>query len=146
LATRLGVRCGACILPMPPDGIAQEDGVTTQEPIFSVVDRWGDEIVLTHEDWERIVSKRPDVAPYVEEVRETLEGPTRGDPGIVFEGRYPDTKAFFRRGLFDENHLFKACYVCVLVRYLPGAPASLRTVYFPINVQGAFGNVLYLER
>lgn len=117
-----------------------------QDPIFALKDKWGDEIVLTKEDWDRIVAKHPVVEPYVAEVRETLEGPTRGDPGMVFEGGYADTKAFFRPGLFDTNTRFGACYMCVLVRYLPGAPGSIRTAYLPVNVQGAFGEVLYFKR
>jgi hypothetical protein len=119
--------------------------VAGQEPIFTVTDRWGDEIVLTQEDWDRIVAKRPGVEDYVEEVRETLESPTRGDSGIVYEGGYIDTKVFYKKGLLDDDPLYKACYVCVVVRYTPGKPASLRTVYFPYNMQGKLGNVVYLK-
>lgn len=114
-----------------------------QEPIFSVKDKWGDEIALRQEDWDRITSKRPGVEDYLDEVRKTLEGPTRGEPGIVYEGRYVDTKVFYKKGLLDEDPLYTACYVCVVVRYTPGKPATLRTVYFPYNMQGALGNVLY---
>lgn len=115
-----------------------------QELIFSITDKWGDEIALTQEDWHRIVSKRPGVEHYLDEVREALEAPTRGDPGLVMEGRYIDTKVFLKKGLLDEDPLFTACHVAVVVRYIPGAAATIRTVYFPYNVQGAFGNVLYL--
>jgi hypothetical protein len=36
--------------------------------IFTVEDWQGDEICLTQEDWNRIVSKRPGVEDYVEHV------------------------------------------------------------------------------
>jgi hypothetical protein len=121
----------------------RRQAVEPLDPIFVVTDKWGDEIVLTQEDWDRIVSKRPGVEHYLTEVRETLESPTRGDPGIVYEGRYIDTKVFYKAGLLDEDPLYTSCYVCVAVRYTPGTPATLRTVYFPYNIQGALGKVLY---
>ena len=113
------------------------------EPIFRVTDRWGEEIVLTQEDWDRIVAKRPGVEGYIDQVRATLESPTLDEPGIVYEGRYEDTKVFYKKGLLDEDPLYTACYVCVVVRYMPGRPASIRTVYFPFNMQAKLGNVLY---
>jgi hypothetical protein len=113
--------------------------------IFSITDKWGDEIVLTQEDWDRIVAKRPGVENYVDEVRQALEAPTRGDPGIVFGGRYPDTKVFYKPGLLDEDPLYKACYVCVVVRYTAGTHATLRTVYFPYNLQASLGKLLYCK-
>jgi hypothetical protein len=64
---------------------------------------------------------------------------------MVFEGRYPDTKVFFKRRLLDEDPLYKGCYVAVAVRYFNGRPGSLRTVYFPYNVQAALGNVLWMD-
>jgi hypothetical protein len=123
--------------------VNEEADVAPGEPIFTVTDRWGDEIVLTQEDWDRIVAKRPGVEDYLGEVRETLESPTRGDPGIVYEGRYMDTKVFYKKGLLEEDPHYKACYVCVVVRYDPGKPGSLRTVYFPYNMQAKLGNLLY---
>jgi hypothetical protein len=119
--------------------------VAGQEPIFTVTDKWGDEIVLTQEDWDRIVAKRPGVEDYLEEVRATLEGPNHDEPGAVYEGRYVDTKVFYKSGLLDEDPLYKACFVCVVVRYTPGMAASLRTVYFPYNMQGKLGNVVYFK-
>ncbi len=32
-----------------------------QDTIFEVTDRWGDKIVLTKQDWDRIVAKRTGV-------------------------------------------------------------------------------------
>ena len=110
------------------------------EPIFAVVDRWGDEIVLTQEDWTRITTKRPGVEDYVDHVRTTLERPT-----MVFEGGYVGSKVFYKKELLDEDPLYTACYVAVVVRYMPRCPASLRTVYFPYHVQGHLGKLLYAE-
>ena len=112
------------------------------EEIFRVTDHWGDPIVLTRKDWERIMAKRPDVEGHVDHVRETLERPS-----MVFEGRYADSKVFYRRGLLDDDPLYKACYVATIVRYPGGSdPATIRTVYFPFHVQAALGNLLYVER
>jgi hypothetical protein len=110
------------------------------EPIFTVTDRWGDEIALWQEDWDRIVRKRPGVENYQEHVRATLEA-----PNVVYEGRYVDTKVFYKKGLLDEDPLYKACYVAAAIRYLSGKPGSLRTVYFPYNIQGKLGKLLYSE-
>ena len=106
--------------------------------IFRVTDRWGDLIVLTQEDWDRIVAKRPDVQPYVEEVRRTLEA-----PNVVFEGRWPGTKVFYGKGLLDAP--FWGCYVAVAVRYIV-RPATIRTIYFPFNIQASLGRLLHAER
>jgi hypothetical protein len=111
------------------------------DEIFRVVDRWGDEIVLTQRDWDRITTKRPGVDGYVGQIRETLERPS-----IVYEGRYEDSKVFYRKGLLDDDPLYRACYVAVIVRYRDGAePATIRTVYFPFHVQAKLGRLLHAE-
>lgn len=93
-----------------------------QEPIFSVKDKWGDEIALRQEDWDRITSKRPGVEDYLEEVRKTLEGPTRGEPGIVYEGRYVDTKVFYKMGLLDEDPFIRLVTSAWLSDIRQGSP------------------------
>jgi hypothetical protein len=105
--------------------------------IFSVTDRWGKEIVLTEEDWGRLTQKRPDVAGYLEEIQRTLEA-----PNVVFEGRWPETKVFYAKDLLGSP--FWGCYVAVAVRYTP-QPASIRTVYFPFNIEAKLGRVLYAD-
>ncbi len=116
--------------------------MAAQEPIFKVTDRWGREIVLTQQDWDRIVSKRPGVEGYEEHVRRTLE-----EPNMVYEGRYPDSKVFYKKGLLDDDPLYKACYVAAIVRYpQQSGPATIRTVYFPFYVQGKLGTLLHVER
>lgn len=108
------------------------------DEIFRVTDKWGDEIVLMQEDWDRITTKRPGVEGYVEHVRQTLE-----HPSMVLEGRYEDSKVFYKKGLLDEDPLYKSCYVATVVRYpRGGGVATIRTVYFPFHVQGALGKVL----
>ena len=112
-----------------------------RDEIFRVTDRWGDTIVLTQQDWNRITAKRPGVDAYLEHVRQTLERPS-----MVYEGRYEDSKVFYRKGLLDEDPLYKACYVATIVRYSGGSePATIRTVYFPFHVQGKLGNLLHVE-
>lgn len=66
---------------------------------------------------------------------------------MVFEGRYTDSKVFYRQGLLDDDPLYKACYVATIVRYpRSDDPATIRTVYFPFHVQAALGKLLYVER
>ena len=72
--------------------------MSSGDEIFRVTDPWGDLIVLTVGDWERISAKRPGVEGYVDHVRETLERPS-----LVFEGRYVNSKVFYREGLLDER-------------------------------------------
>jgi hypothetical protein len=105
------------------------------EEIFGVTDRWGDEIALTRRDWDRLTAKRPGIEGYVEHVRETLERPS-----LVYGGRYEDSKVFYRKGLLDDDSLYRACYVAVIVRY-PGGDegATIRTVCFPFHLQGSSG-------
>ena len=116
--------------------------MTDRSLIFSLTDRWGDLIVLTSEDWDRITAKRPGVEGYVDHVRQTLERPT-----MVFEGRYANSKVFYRKGLLDDDPLYKSCYVAAIVRYSGGNdPATIRTVYFPYEVRGSLGRLLHVDR
>jgi hypothetical protein len=111
------------------------------DEIFRVIDRWGDEIVLTQGDWDRLTAKRPGVDGYADHVRATLERPS-----IVFEGRYVGSKVFYRAGLLDDDPLYRGCYVAAVVRYPTGdEPATVRTVYFPFNVQARLGRLLHAE-
>lgn len=105
-----------------------------------VTDRWGDEIVLTQEDVRRIDAKRgDDIAVYLEEIRGTLER-----PDVVYEGGYADSKVFYGKDRLPESSPFRGCYVAVIVRYR-SQPASVRTVYFPFNISGRLGKLLYLD-
>ena len=115
--------------------------MAADDEIFRVTDRWGDGIVLTQRDWSRITAKRPGVEGYVDHVRETLE-----HPSMVYEGRYHDSKVFYRKSLLDNDPLYTACYVAVIVRYPGGTdPATIRTVYFPFHVQAKLGRLLHVE-
>jgi hypothetical protein len=107
--------------------------------VLRVTDQWGDEIVLTEEDIQRIDAKRgDDIGRYLDEIRKTLESPS-----VVYEGRYADSKVFYGKDLLPENSPFRGCYVAVIVRYST-VPASIRTVYFPFNIAGKLGKLLDL--
>jgi hypothetical protein len=109
--------------------------------ILKVTDQWGDEIVLTEEDIARINAKRGDeIGRYLDEIRGTLE-----DPDVVYEGRYEDSKVFYGKERAPADSPFGGCYVAVIVRY-SSEPASVRTVYFPFNISGALGRLLFLRR
>ena len=72
--------------------------MTLRDEIFRVTDRWGDLIVLTKQDWERITAKRPGVDGYLEHVRQTLE-----HPSMVYGGRFENSKVFYGKGLLDDD-------------------------------------------
>lgn len=107
--------------------------------IFSATDPFGEKVVLTEKDWNRIKQKRPGVDGYQDHVQQTIETPT-----AVYEGRYDDSKVFYKLGLLEEDRLYKGCYVAVVVRYLKGLDGSVRTVYFPYEMRAALGQVLHL--
>lgn len=105
---------------------------------FRVTDLWGDEIVLTDDDWERICGKHPEVRPYVSEVEWTL-----GDPDVVYEGRYTDSKVFYGKGRVADWP-FGGCYIAVVVRY-SAQPASIRTAYLPEHIEASLGTLLHIK-
>ncbi len=72
------------------------------------------------------------------EVQRTLQ-----HPNAVYEGRWPETKVFYAKDLL--GHSFRGCYVAVAVRYSQ-QPASIRTVYFPFNIEARLGRLLHLDR
>ena len=112
-----------------------------KQPILEATDPWGEKIVLTEEDIARIDAKRADdIGRYLDEIRETLE-----DPDAVFEGRYEDSKVFYGRDRLPSSTPFGRCYVAVIVRYST-QPASVRTVYFPLNMSGALGTLIHIKR
>lgn len=104
-----------------------------------MTDRWGDQIVLTEEDWDRIVAKRLEIAPYRDEIQQTLE-----KPNAVWEGGWVDTKVFYAKDLVTD-HPFRGCYVAVAVRYT-SKPASIRTAYLSINMAANLGKLLHFDR
>ena len=108
--------------------------------LFRLADPWGDEVVLTEARWERIVSKHPEVAPYVTEVRATIAA-----PNVVYEGRHAlTTKVFYARGLIEDPP-FDACWVQVVVRYTE-QPAVVSTALLPFRIAADLGQVLHLRR
>ena len=123
------------------DGTADAGGIALPKIVLKVTDQWGDEIVLTEEDVARIDAKRGDtIGRYLAEIRGTL-----ADPDVVYEGRYEDSKVFYGRDRLPDDSRFRGCYVAVIVRYST-KPASVRTVYFPFNISGALGRLLFLRR
>jgi hypothetical protein len=112
-----------------------------EDDVFRVTDKLGAEVVLTEDDWDRIKEKRPGVEGYEDHARLTLD-----DPNMVWEGRYKDSRVFYRRGLLDDDARYRACYVAVVVRYPDdGRPGTIRTVYFPFHVEAKLGKLLYAK-
>jgi hypothetical protein len=61
--------------------------------LFVVNDPWGEAVRLTDQKWAKLIEKHPEIEPYLEHVRKTIERPWR-----VYEGRSaPDSKAFYSR-------------------------------------------------
>lgn len=106
--------------------------------LFSVTDFNGDAIVLTEKDWNRIVAKRLEVEPYVDEIRRTLQ-----DPDVVYEGGTSDTKVFYGKDLLTD-YPFRGCYVAVAVRYR-NQPASIRTAYLAREMRANLQQLLYIK-
>lgn len=109
--------------------------------LLRVTDPWGDEIILTQKDVDRITAKRGDnIAAYLSEIRTTLQAPS-----VVYEGRYVHSKVFYGQDLLSSDSPYRGCYIAVIVRY-DSVPASVRTVYFPFNIEANLGKLLHIGR
>jgi hypothetical protein len=106
--------------------------------LFRLTDQFGDEIVLTDADWQRIARKHPEIEPYISEVESTLR-----DPDVVYEGRYTDSKVFYGKSRVTHRP-FGGCYLAVVVRYST-QPASIRTAYLPEHIEASLGTLLHIK-
>ena len=116
------------------------------EWLFRVRDPWDDEVGLTHTRWRKLVAKHrelavlgaPDEAVLIGMVRRTIE-----HPDLVYDGRSaPDSKVFYSRAGVFATTPYTRCRIAVVVRYTH-QPASLPSVYLPVEIRGNLGTLLY---
>jgi len=72
--------------------------------------------------------------------------PTLANPNLVYETihRKP-TRAYYARGLIDDDPLYKGCYVAVFVRYTMEKPC-VWTAYLPSRLSANPGTLIYADR
>lgn len=100
----------------------------------------GGSVILTTERWEHATGHHPEVAPYIEQVRRTLE-----QPHLVYETRHHrPTLAFYAKGLIDD-HAYRGCYVAVFVR-IQMQPPEVWTVYLPNRLSPNLGKLLHATK
>jgi hypothetical protein len=106
--------------------------------LFAIKDPWGDPVRLTERRWVKLIHKRTEIEPYVEEIRRAIEEPWR-----VYEGlSAPDTKVFYSQRGVIRDRPFGGCHVAAIVRYTH-LPGSLATAYLPYKLKGNLGRLLY---
>lgn len=99
-------------------------------PVFTVQTEWSGETILPNSAWWHICQKHPEVRCYVEQIKTTLL-----HPNLVYEtGFKKPTRAFYASGLISDNPRFRACWMCVFVRYEPD-PSVVCTAYLPSRVK-----------
>jgi hypothetical protein len=110
--------------------------------LFTVSSKWcRNPIVLTAEGWDHAVKYHPEIEPYVEQVKLTLE-----HPNLVYETPYlKPTLGFYGRNLIVTDPRYRECYVAVFVRYQVN-PACVCTAYLPSRVGANPGKLLHAER
>jgi len=132
---------GNLILPGPSDGIAKGvPFVSAQTPLFEVETAHCGTVCLNADGWEHITYYHPEVAPYMQQVEQTLVR-----PHLVYETTYKKpTRAYYARGLI-EDYPYRGCYVAVFVRYKLERPCVC-TAYLPAHLSANPGTLLHAER
>ena len=78
--------------------------------IFESKDKSGRNIYLTDERWKHINKDHPEVAPYLEEIKETLKNPIK-----ITAYEFDENVKYYYK-YFKERE--KAKYLLVIVKYL----------------------------
>lgn len=115
--------------------------VSANDPLFTTQSKYCGEVILTPDRWAHVLKYHPEVGPYVDAVRLTVE-----EPWAVYEtpNKRP-TYAYYRRELITDDPRFKGCYVAVFVRYRM-QPAQVWTVYLPTHLSSNPGKLIHLQR
>ncbi len=95
--------------------------------IFKVVDKTGREIRLPKKQWTHIIKKRPDMASYLEEIKETLRNPLR----TRVHNQDINVKYYFR---YLKHKRLPNKYLLVAVKYL-NITGFIITAYFVGHVK-----------
>ncbi|MBI2541856.1 hypothetical protein HYV80_04055 [Candidatus Woesearchaeota archaeon] len=94
--------------------------------IFEVKDKSGRKIHLSDERWKHLNQEHPEVAPYLEDIKETLKNPVK----ITEYGLDENVRYYYK--YFKER--ISAKYLLVIVKYL-NEHGFIITAYFVRNTK-----------
>ena len=96
------------------------------EPVFEVNDKSGRKIHLSNERWAHINQEHPEVAPYLEDIKDTLTNPLRIVP---YEEDDDNVRYYYK--YFKQR---QSQYLLVIVKYLNNHGFVI-TAYFVKNIK-----------
>ncbi|MBI2558547.1 hypothetical protein HYW20_04445 [Candidatus Woesearchaeota archaeon] len=94
--------------------------------IFEVEDKSGRKIHLSDERWKHLNQEHPEVAPYLEDIKETLKNPVK-----ITEYELDENVRYYYK-YFKERESAK--YLLVIVKYL-NEHGFIITAYFVRNIK-----------
>ncbi|MBI3027663.1 hypothetical protein HYY70_06140 [Candidatus Woesearchaeota archaeon] len=94
--------------------------------IFEVKDKSGRKIHLSDERWKHLNQEHPEVAPYLEDIKETLKNPVK-----ITEYELDENVKYYYK-YFKERESAK--YLLVIVKYL-NEHGFIITAYFVRNIK-----------
>ncbi|MBI4439913.1 hypothetical protein HY638_02985 [Candidatus Woesearchaeota archaeon] len=94
--------------------------------IFEIKDKSGRKISLSQERWTHINQEHPEVAPHIEEIKETLENPIQ-----IKSYEFDEEVKYYYKHLKQKP---LAGYLLVIVKYLNGE-GFIITSYFVRNIK-----------
>jgi hypothetical protein len=93
-----------------------------------MTDRFGKEVRLDHNNWQRHEQRRPEIGPHHDQAPLIL-----GDPDVVMEDPRDGHYLFYRRG-FPIGR-FNDAYFCVVVEYFDGgAWGAVKTCWLTTTI------------
>jgi len=95
--------------------------------IFEIIDKSGRKIHLSSERWSHINLEHPEVAPYFEEIKETLRKPTK----ITIFSHDKDIRYYYS---YIKSRDSPEKYLLAIVKYLNGE-GFIITSYFVKNIK-----------
>ena len=95
--------------------------------IFKVEDKSGRKIHLSDERWKHLNQEHPEVAPYLEDIKETLKNPLK-----ITTYEFDENVRYYYR-YFKERES-EAKYLLVIVKYLNNH-GFIITTYFVRNIK-----------
>ena len=94
--------------------------------IFEVEDKSGKKIHLSDERWKHLNQEHPEVAPYLEEIKETIKNPVK-----ITTYEFDENVKYYYK-YFKEREAAK--YLLVIVKYL-NDHGFIITAYFVRNIK-----------
>ena len=96
------------------------------EPVFEVNDKSGRKIHLPNERWAHINQEHPEVAPYLEDIKDTLTNPLR-----IVPCKEEDVNVRYYYKYFKQR---QSQYLLIIVKYLNNHGFVI-TAYFVKNIK-----------